>query len=240
MFTMNRMPLAKRAQIIGLLVEGNSLRAASRLADCSINTATKLLIDVGMACAEYQDQALRNLPCKRIQCDEIWAFCYSKARNVPEDKKGVFGYGDVWTWTALCADTKLMAGWLVGSRDRESAQAFMADLAGRLANRVQLTSDGHHTYLDAVENAFGKDIDFAMLVKNYSDTVMGPERRYSPSDYKSAIKKKITGNPDMSQVSTSYVERQNLKASPKAFVKCAFLLSALHHLTNLLARHGAL
>ncbi len=214
MFSMNRMPLAKRAQIIGFLVEGMSLRAASRaasrLADCSINTVTKLLVDVGAACSEYQDQALRNLPCKRIQCDEIWSFCYSKARNTPEDKKGVFGYGDVWTWTALCADTKLMAGWLVGSRDRESAQAFMGDLAGRLANRVQLTSDGHHTYVDAVENAFGKDIDFAMLIKNYSDAVMGPERRYSPSAYQSATKKKITGNPDMRQVSTSYVERQNL------------------------------
>ena len=207
---MNRMPLAKRAQLLGLLVEGNSLRAASRLADCSINTVTKLLVDTGAACSEYQDTALRNLPCKRLQCDEIWAFCYSKARNVPEDKRGVFGYGDVWTWTALCADTKLMASWMVGARDQHTARLFMEDLAGRLAHRVQLTSDGHHTYLEAVENAFGGDIDFAMLVKNYSDAVMGPERRYSPSAYTGAIKKKITGNPDMSQVSTSYVERQNL------------------------------
>ena len=133
---MNHLSLARRAQVLGLLVEGNSLRATSRLIDCSINTVTKLLIDVGIACAKYQDTALRNLPCKRIQCDEVWSFCYAKAKNVPADKQGVFGYGDVWTWTALCADTKLIAAWMVGSRDSDAAKLFIDDLSGRLANRV--------------------------------------------------------------------------------------------------------
>lgn len=150
---MNKLPLTKRAQIIGLLVEGNSLRATSRLADCSINTVTKLLIDVGTACAEYQDKTLRNLPCKCIQCDEIWAFCYAKQKNIPDDRKGVFGYGDVFTWTALCADTKLIPCWHVGRRDGAAARLFIDDLKGRLARRVQLTTDGHKPYLNAVEGA---------------------------------------------------------------------------------------
>lgn len=136
MFTMNRMPLAKRAQILGFLVEGMSLRSASRLADCSINTVTNLLVDVGAACAEYQDRALRNLPCKRIQCDEIWSFVGAKQKNVPDDRKGEFGIGDVWTWTAIDADSKLVASWMVGTRDGDAAKAFIGDLASRLANRV--------------------------------------------------------------------------------------------------------
>ncbi len=210
MFTMNRMPIAKRAQILGLLVEGMSLRAASRLADCSINTVTKLLIDVGTAWSEYQDATLRNLPCKQIQCDEIWSFCYSKQRNVPEEKKGEFGVGDVWTWTAICADTKLIASWMVGDHDAEAAHVFMQDLAGRLANRVQLTTDGYHSYLKAVENNFGGGIDYAMLVKQYGDGGEITERRYSPAPFIGAKKRKISGNPVMSKVSTSYVERQNL------------------------------
>src|SRR3990167_9874251 len=138
---MNRLPLERRAQIIGMLAEGSSLRAASRLADVSINTVTKLLVDVGTACEQYQDKALRNLPCKRIQCDEIWAFCYAKEKNVPKKLKGRFGFGDVWTWTALCADTKLVPTWMVGNRGPRTARAFIGDLADRLAHRVQLTTD---------------------------------------------------------------------------------------------------
>jgi IS1 family transposase len=204
------MPLAKRAQILGFLVEGMSLRAASRLADCSINTVTKLLVDVGMACAEYQDRALRKLPCRRIQCDEIWSFVGAKQKNVPQERKGVFGMGDVWTWTAIDADSKLVASWMVGTRDGEAARTFVRDLADRLANRVQLTTDGHKVYLEAVERAFGGDIDYAMLVKHYGEGPQSPERKYSPVEFVSAEKKAITGRPDMAHVSTSYVERQNL------------------------------
>src|SRR6266704_2996434 len=149
---MNRLPLANRAAILGMLVEGNSLRATSRLADVSINTVTKLLVDLGAACAAYENRTLRNLTCKRIQCDEIWAFCYAKAKNVPADKQGQFGYGDVWTWVAIDAETKLIPSWRVGTRGAGTAYEFMHDLAGRLANRVQLTTDGHRVYLDAVES----------------------------------------------------------------------------------------
>ena len=177
---MNKLTLAKRAQILGLLVEGNSLRATARLCDCSLNTVTKLLVDVGAACAEFQDKALINLPCKRVQCDEIWSFVGAKQKNVNE---GAAGYGDVWTWTAICADTKLIASWMVGSRDGEAARMFMADLASRLTNRVQLTTDGHRVYLDAVENAFAGDVDYAMLIKQYGEPKgRENERRYSPAE----------------------------------------------------------
>jgi IS1 family transposase len=208
---MNKLPLAKRAQIIGLLVEGNSLRAASRLADCSINTVTKLLIDVGVACSMYQDKALRNLSCKRIQCDEIWAFVYAKAKNAPDHMKAAGVAGDIWTWTALDADTKLMVSWLVGSRDVRIGTAFMTDVSERLASRVQLTTDGHRAYLHAVEGAFDKNVDYAMLVKLYG-TATGSEheRRYSPGECCGTIKGTVCGNPDDRHVSTSYVERQNL------------------------------
>lgn len=207
---MNKLPLAKRAQIIGLLVEGNSLRAASRLADCSINTVTKLLIDVGIACAEYQDKTLRDLPCRRIQCDEVWSFCYAKEKNVPRDRKGVFGYGDVWTWTAICAESKLAVSWMVGRRDGGAARLFMDDLAGRLAHRVQLTTDGHNAYLDAVESVFGNGIDYAMLVKIYGEASASPERRYSPGEFVCAEQTPVSGKPDPKHISTSFVERQNL------------------------------
>ena len=210
MFTMNRMPLAKRAQILGFLVEGMSLRAASRLADCSINTVTKLLVDVGMACAEFQDKALRNLNCKRVQCDEIWSFVGAKQKNVPAERVGEFGMGDVWTWTAIDADTKLIASWMVGTRGAESAQQFIRDLAGRLSNRIQLTTDGHRMYVEAVERAFAGDIDYAMLIKHYGDDARSVDRKYSPSAFVSAEKKRINGDPDGAHVSTSYVERQNL------------------------------
>ena len=211
MFIMNRMPLKQRAQILSLLVEGNSLRSTSRIADCSINTVTKLLVDVGMACAEYQDKALRNLPCKQIQCDEIWSFCYSKQANIPEEFKGVAGYGDIWTWTAICPDTKLIASWLVGERTAEVAMAFTEDLASRLANRIQLSTDGNRMYVKAVENAFGGDIDYGMLIKHYGHYAKQfVDRRYSPAPYTGSTKAKINGDPELSKVSTSYVERQNL------------------------------
>ena len=210
MLNMNRMPLAKRAQILGFLVEGMSLRAASRLADCSINTVTKLLVDVGIACAEYQDKALRNLNCRRVQCDEIWSFVGAKQKNVPAERVGEFGMGDVWTWTAIDADTKLIASWMVGTRGAESAQQFIRDLASRLSNRIQLTTDGHRMYVEAVERAFAGDIDYAMLIKHYGDDARSVDRKYSPSAFVSAEKKRLNGDPDDAHVSTSYVERQNL------------------------------
>jgi IS1 family transposase len=207
---MNKLTLQKRAQIIGMLVEGNSLRAITRMVDCSINTVTKLLVDVGTACSQYQFEHLRDLPCKRIQADEIWNFCYCKEKNVPEDHKGEFGIGDVYTWIGMCADTKLVPSFMVGKRDAEYGNAFMLDLASRLKNRVQLTTDGHRVYLNAVENAFSHEIDYAMLVKVYGKATQEDERRYSPVECTGAEIHPITGNPDEKHVSTSYIERQNL------------------------------
>lgn len=208
---MNKLSIEKRAQIIGMLVEGNSMRAVSRMADCSINTVTKLLVDVGQACWVYQHETLRDLSCKKIQCDEIWSFCYAKEKNVPQDHKGEWGYGDVYTWTAIDADTKLVPSFLVGRRDAGFANIFVKDLASRLKNKVQLTTDGHRAYLAAVEDAFGGDIDYAMLVKTYgSPESTKDQRRYSPAECTGIDKIKIEGAPDPSHVSTSYVERQNL------------------------------
>jgi IS1 family transposase len=209
MFSMNRLPITLRATILGMLVEGNSLRATSRLCDVSINTVTKLLVDVGQAVEDYQDKTLRGLSCRRIQCDEIWAFCYSKQKNVPAEFQGQFGYGDVWTWTALCADTKLIASWAVGTRGAGTAFEFIHDLAERLANRVQLTTDGHRVYLDAVESAFGSEIDYAMLVKMYGDDPRA-DTKYSPSECIGCRTQVISGNPKQKHISTSFVERQNL------------------------------
>lgn len=208
---MNKLTTQKRVQILQMLCEGSSMRSISRIMDVSINTVTKLLVDAGTACLEYQDKAFKNLPCKRVQCDEIWSFCYSKQKNVPEDKQGEFGYGDVYTWTAICADSKLVPSWFVGRRDYESAKVFIEDLADRLSHKVQLTTDGHNAYLQAVEDAFGKDIDYAMLIKLYgSEGGKNAEKKYSPAQCTGAVKERIQGNPDMKHVSTSYVERQNL------------------------------
>jgi IS1 family transposase len=210
---MNRLPLGRRTQIIGLLAEGSSLRAASRLADVSINTVTKLLVDVGIACEAYQDRALRGLKSKRIQCDEIWAFVYAKAKNVPEEMRGAYGVGDVWTWTAIDADSKLIPSWAIGRRDAATGHAFVRDLASRLANKVQLTTDGHKVYLEAVEGAFGNDIDYAMLVKMYegdSNKKASAEVRYSPAHCTGSRTQRITGDPDPAHISTSYAERANL------------------------------
>lgn len=173
----------------------------------SKNTVAKLLADAGHACADYQDRTFRGLTCKRVQVDEIWSFVYSKQKNTPEEKRGEAG--DVWTWTAIDADTKLVLSWLVGGRDAEYANAFMEDVAGRLAHRVQLTSDGHYAYLDAVERAFGADVDYAALIKIYGQAPEG-QRRYSPAVCVGARRDTVTGRPDKAHISTSYVERQNL------------------------------
>lgn len=205
---MNRLNTEKRVQILKCLVEGNSLRATARMCDVAFNTVLKFIPEIGEACADYQDKVFRNLKCKRIQCDEIWTYCYAKEKNVPADKKGTFGYGDVWTWVALDADTKLVPTFMVGDRSAKTAKIFMDDLAERLASRVQLTTDGHKAYLNAVENAFGGDIDYAMLVKLYESSQV--ETRYSPAKYKGADKQVISGKPEAKNISTSYVERQNL------------------------------
>lgn len=207
---MNNLPINKRAQILSLLVEGNSMRATSRIADVSINTVTKLLADVGGACLAYHDEAVRNINSKRVQCDEIWAFCHSKEKNVAPERKGVLGYGDVYTWTAIDADTKLAISWLVGHRGSEYAEAFIANLASRLDGRIQLTTDGHGPYLGAVERVFGGAIDYAMLVKIYESPEPQGQRRYSPAQFVKADQRLISGSPAPEAISTSYVERQNL------------------------------
>src|SRR5271169_1410384 len=206
---MNKLPITKRAKILNLLVEGNSLRAASRLADVSINTVYKLLVDAGEACSAYQDQAFRNLPCKRIQLDEIWSFVYAKQRAVPFAKSAPEGAGDAWTWVAICADTKLVPSWLVGDRSGATAIEFVCDLSKRLTNRVQVTSDGHRAYLEAIEAGFGADVDYAQLIKQYGE-VPHPAGRYSPAQIQGTKVFCCTGNPDPQHISTSYVERQNL------------------------------
>jgi IS1 family transposase len=211
---MNKLPIAKRAQILSMLCEGSSMRAITRVTGVSINTVTKLLIDAGKACDAYHDEHVRGVKAIRIQCDEVWAFCYSKQKNVADAKAAPEGAGDVWTWTALEASSKLLVSYMVGNRDGEYAAALMDDLRGRLANKVQLTTDGHKAYLQAVEDAFGADIDYAMLVKLYgagpatTDDAAG--RRYSPAECVGIRKETITGKPDPKHVSTSYVERSNL------------------------------
>ena len=205
--SMNKLTHDKRVQIINLLVEGNSMRATARIADVAFNTVAKLFIETAQACAEYQDRTFHNLTCKRLQLDEIWSFVYAKAKNVPDGKRGQAG--DVWTWVALDADTKLVPSWRIGNRDGATACEFVADLKGRLANRVQMPSDGPRPYLDAVERAFGDDVDFAQLIKIYGETMEG-QKRYSPAECIGAKKSKVVGNPDMCCISTSYVERQNL------------------------------
>lgn len=207
---MNKLPTAKRAQILQMMVEGVSIRAIVRMTGASKNTIAKLLVDAGTAFAEYQDEHLRSLPCKRVQVDEIWSFVYAKAKNVPTAKAAPAEAGDIWTWTAICADTKLIPSFFVGGRDAVAGHTFMRDLADRLANRIQLTSDGHKVYLDAVERAFGDDIDYAMLVKHYGAAPEGPQRRYSPAECIGQTMGTVSGSPDRKHVSTSYAERQNL------------------------------
>jgi len=206
---MNKLSLERKAQVIRTLCEGNSIRSTARITGTAINTVVKLLREVGAACLKYQDSNLRNLSCQRIECDEIWSFCYAKAKNVPQDKQGQFGYGDVWTFTAIDANTKLIVSWLVGLRNPECAREFFKDIKERLSNRVQLTTDGHRMYYEAVSSVFGDNIDYAMLVKYY-----GVEQdqcgHYSPPKCTSTLTKRVNGSPDIGKVSTSYVERQNL------------------------------
>lgn len=208
---MNRLNVQKRAQILGMMVEGNSIRSITRMTGASKNTVTKLIVDAGHAFAAYQDATFRDLTCKHIQCDEIWAFVGMKQKNVPKEQRETLGIGDVYTWTAIDADTKLVPCWMAGKRSAEYAKLFISDLSERLKNRVQLTTDGLKAYLSAVENSFGAEIDYAMLVKLYGNpTGKSAERKYSPGECCGSIKGTVCGNPNESHISTSYVERQNL------------------------------
>ena len=210
MCSMNRLSRAERAEIIRLLVEGNSLRSVTRITGRSINTVSKLLVDLGVACAAYQDETMRNLSCEFVECDEIWSFCYSKAKNVPAEKQGQFGFGDVWTFTAIDAKTKLMPAFMVGDRTPATARLFMDDLASRMAHRVQLSTDGHKMYLKAVADAFGDDIDFGQMVKLYGNPHDQFGRSTGTTEVIGFERKIITGEPVESKISTSYVERANL------------------------------
>jgi IS1 family transposase len=206
---MNRLSTKKRAQIIGCLVEGNSIRATVRMTGAAKNTIVKLLADLGEACAEYQDGVFQGLPCSVVEADEIWSYCYAKQKNVPEQFKGTPGYGDVWTFTAICADTKLAPSWLVGERTKYDAAVFLEDLASRMAGRIQLSTDGHHMYDSSVRQAFGVDVDWAVIQKNYaSDPSQGG--KYSPPVCTGTKRRTMKGEPDPGRISTSYVERQNL------------------------------
>ena len=209
---MNKLPTAKRAKILEMLVEGMSMRATSRVAEVSINTVTKLMIEAGEACAAYHDEAVRDIDARKVQCDEIWAFCYAKEKNVARARSAPRGAGDVWTWTALDSDSKMILSYEVGDRSGATAIEFMDDLRGRLANRVQLTTDGHKAYLEAVEGALGGDVDYAQLIKLYGEPTgqKGYERKYSPSECTGTRKRRVEGNPDPRAVSTSYIERNNL------------------------------
>ena len=207
---MNRLSKEDRIRVVAALVEGCPIRSTVRMTGVAKNTVAKLLVELGAACASYQDQAFRGLNCKLIQCDEIWSFVGAKQKNVKPEHFEDGGFaGDVWTWTAIDADTKLVPCWMIGSRDAQAANAFIGDLASRLATRVQLTTDGHKPYLRAVEGAFGCDVDYAMLIKIYGNSVEG-EKRYSPAQCIGCESKAVMGNPVTKHVSTSYVERQNL------------------------------
>jgi IS1 family transposase len=206
---MNRLSTEKRAHIIGCLVEGNSIRATVRMTGAAKNTIVKLLADLGEACAEYQDGVFQDLPCSVVEADEIWSYCYAKQKNVPEQFKGTPGYGDVWTFTAICADTKLAPSWLVGERTKYDATYFLEDLASRMAERIQLSTDGHPMYESSVYQAFGNNVDWAVIQKNYAaDTSQGG--KYSPPVCTGTKRRVLKGDPDPDRISTSYVERQNL------------------------------
>ena len=207
---MNKLKTEKQVQIIAALCEGNSIRSTCRMTGADIKTVLKLLVSVGKACADYQDKVFHSLTCKKIQADEIWSFCYAKEKNVPEQFKGQFGYGDVWTFTAICADSKLVPSWHFGQRDTDNATIFMKDVASRMKHRVQLTTDGHKMYLEAVEDAFGSEIDFSQLIKVYGVSEGEGEKRYSPAKCLGTETHYISGSPDKKDISTSYVERANL------------------------------
>ncbi len=207
---MNKLNSAKRVQVVSALVEGCSINSTVRMTGVAKHTILKLLVDLGRACAKLHDETMRDLPCRRIQCDELWSFCYAKDKNVPASMRNVPGIGSVWTWVAIDADTKLIAGWYVGSRDAACAYEFLQDLAPRLKHRIQLTTDGYRAYLNAVDMTFGNhQIDYATLVKLYGEPTQ-PETRYSPAPYIGSKIETIAGDPDPEHISTSYIERQNL------------------------------
>lgn len=207
--SMNQLSLEHRTAVVRCLVEGNSIRATVRMTGAAKNTVAKLLVDLGRACADYQDKALQGVTSKRVQCDEVWSFVGCKQKKLPREQRRQLGRGDVWTWTALDADTKLMICWHVGHRDVPAAREFISDLASRLANRVQLTTDGHTVYVPAVEEAFGTEVDYSMLVKLYGADPHA-DKRYSPPVCLATERTRINGEPDEEHVSTSFVERQNL------------------------------
>jgi IS1 family transposase len=225
---MNRLPFEKRRQILHLMVEGGSIRGIARLVDVSPVTVLRYLALAGAACAEFHDANVRGVKARRVQCDEIWSFVFAKDRNANPAMKAAGTAGSVWTWTAIDAESKLIVSYLIGSREAECAYEFIQDVASRLANRVQLTTDGHKAYLNAVEEAFGADVDYAMLVKLYSETpdLKGPERKYSPGVCTGAKKRKIEGSPDRRYVSTSYVEKHN--QSMRQHMKRFARLTAAH------------
>lgn len=210
MFSMNKLTTQTRVQILSMLCEGSSMRAISRVCDVSINTVSKLLIDAGLVCARFHDDNVRGVKAQQIQADEIWSFCYAKAKNVATAKAAPEKAGDVWTWTALDRDSKLIVSYLIGGRDTEYALAFMDDLRQRVDGRFQLSTDGHYAYVPAVEEAFGSEIDYAMVIKIYGDLGKSGERKYSPDRCIGQKKDPITGNPDRKMISTSHVERSNL------------------------------
>ncbi len=209
---MNKLTKDKRISILSLLVEGSSMRSISRITGVSINTVAKLLVDAGNACSDYHDKAVRNVRAGRVQVDEIWSFCYSKEKNVSSAKAAPEFSGDVWTWTALDSDSKLIVSYVIGDRSTATALAFMDDLKARLADRVQLTSDGHNVYREAVETVFGREVDFAQLIKLYGkpEGEAATESRYSPGECTGTKKRRVVGNPDQTLISTSHVERHNL------------------------------
>jgi IS1 family transposase len=209
---MNRLSTERRGQVIGCLTEGMSIRATVRVTGVAKNTVVKLLVDLGQACAEYQDAELTNLDCRRIECDEIWSFCYAKQKNVPEEHQGTFGYGDIWTWTALDADTKLVPSWLVGERTTQDCYVFLADLRSRLlpGQRIQLSTDGFGSYPPVVDALWRGNIDYAQIIKEYGDPSPEEQRRYSPATCKVTDINVLNGDPDRAKISTSYVERHNL------------------------------
>jgi IS1 family transposase len=207
---MNRLDTKQRAQILSLLCEGMGVNAACRVSGASKMTVLKLLADAGQACADYMDANIRNLKTKRVEVDEVWSFVHCKERNVVGAKAAPEGAGDAWTWTALDSDSKLMISYVVGGRDAGYALEFTNDLRARLANRVQITSDGHKLYLNAIEESFAGDVDYAQLIKTYGDVPEGGKGRYSPAQCTGIKKERVNGNPDMEKVSTSYVERSNL------------------------------
>ncbi len=224
---MNKLYTAKRAQILNMLVEGMSMRSISRTVGVSINTVTKLMVEAGEACAAYHDETVRNVAARRVQCDEIWAFCYAKDKNVATAKAAPSGAGDVWTWTALDSDSKMILSYEVGDRSGMTAIEFMDDLRSRLANRVQLTTDGHRAYLEAVECAFGGDVDYAQLVKLYGDSTgrKGHEKKYSPAECTGTKKLRVEGNPDIEHVSMSACQHVSMSA-------CQHVSMSARHTSN--------